>query len=211
MGDRVMRSLEENMESLSRAMAGEAKAEAEQAVAEAKLKADAIRKKGQEQANAVRAEIMARARQDADRLRGQVVATTQMKARTMELDHREKLLDKVFTASRKQIPGVEQWNDYNQIALRLLHEALGQLKAEKTNVRADATTQKFFTDEVLAGLAKEFGTEISLGKPLEKGIGVVVETVDGHLQFDNTLETRLSRLQNSLRSPVYRLLIGEKL
>ena len=48
-------------------MAGEAKAEAEQAVAEAKLKADAIRKKGQEQANGVRAEIMARARQDADR------------------------------------------------------------------------------------------------------------------------------------------------
>ena len=125
MGDRVMRSLEENMESLSRAMASEAKAEAEQAVAEARVKADAIRKKGQEQAEAVRSEVMLRAHQDADRLRGQVIATTQMKARTMELDHREKLLDKVFGDSRKQLPSVQQWTDYNQIALRLLHEALG--------------------------------------------------------------------------------------
>jgi len=199
------------MESLSRAMDGEAKVEAEQAVAEARVKADAIRKKGQEQAEAVRSEILLRARQDADRLRGQVVATTQMKARTMELEHREKLLDKVFTASRKQIPSVQQWTDYNQIALRLLHEALGQLKAKKVTVRADAVTQKFYTQEVLASLSKEFKAEIALGKPLENGTGVVVETSDGHLQFDNTLENRLGRLQNNLRSPVYRLLTGEKL
>ena len=199
------------MESLSRAMANEAKTEADQAVAEAKLKAEAIRKKGQEQAAAERAEILGRARQDADRLRGQVLATTQMKARTLELEHREKLLNNVFAASRKQIPSVQQWTDYPQIALRLLHEALGQLKAAKVTVRADAATQKFYTEAVLAGLAKEFGAAISLGKPLEKGIGVVVETEDGHLHFDNTLETRLGRLQNNLRSPVYRLLIGETL
>jgi vacuolar-type H+-ATPase subunit E/Vma4 len=211
MGDSVMRSLEENMESLSKAMIGEAKAEAEQAVTEAKARADAIRKKGQDQAEAVRAEILGRARQDADRLRGQVVATTQMKARTTELDHREKLLNGVFAASRKKIPGVQEWTDYNQIALRLLHEALGQLKATKVTVRADKVTQQAYTDAVLAGLAKEFGAEISLGAVLEKGTGVVVETADGHLQFDNTLETRLGRLQNTLRSPVFRLLIGEQL
>lgn len=192
-------------------MANEAKAEAEQAVAEAKLKAEAIRKKGQEQAAAEKADILGRARQDAERLRGQVLATTQMKARTTELEHREMLLNNVFAASRKQISSVQQWTDYPQIALRLLHEALSQLKAAKVTVRADAVTQKLYTDTVLAGLAQEFGSKISLGKPLEKGTGVIVETEDGHLQFDNTLETRLGRLQNNLRSPVYRLLIGEKL
>jgi vacuolar-type H+-ATPase subunit E/Vma4 len=199
------------MESLSRAMIGEAKAEAEQAVTEAKARADAIRKKGQEQAEAQRAEILGRARQDAERLRGQVMATTQMKARTTELDHREILLNNVFATSRKQISSVQQWTDYNQIALRLLREALGQIKSPKVTVRADGTTQKNYTEAVLADLAKEFGTEISLGAALEKGTGVVVETADGHLQFDNTLETRLNRLQNTLRSPVYRLLIGETL
>jgi vacuolar-type H+-ATPase subunit E/Vma4 len=117
----------------------------------------------------------------------------------------------VFAASRKQISGVQQWTDYNQIALRLLREALGQIKSARVTVRADAFTRKIYTEAVLTGLAKEFGTEIGLGPDLEKGTGVVVETADGHLQFDNTLETRLGRLQNTLRSPVYRLLIGETL
>jgi vacuolar-type H+-ATPase subunit E/Vma4 len=38
-----------------------------------------------------------------------------------------------------------------------------------------------------------------------------VETVDGRRQYDNTLEVRLGRMRNSLRSSVYRLLMGESL
>jgi len=38
---------------------------------------------------------------------------------------------------------------------------------------------------------------------------VIVQTPDGHLNFDNTLETRLARMQNPLRADVFRLLTGE--
>jgi vacuolar-type H+-ATPase subunit E/Vma4 len=206
-----MRTIEENIESLSRAMLSEAKAEAEQAQADAKAKADAIQLHAQEQAAVVRAEILERARADADRLGGQVKATSQMKARTIELAHREKLLNEVFSTSRKQLATVQQWADYDQIAQRLLREALNQLKARKLQVRADAATLKFFTDEVVAQISKDLDVQISFGKPLEHGIGVIAATADGHLTYDNTLETRLNRLQNTLRSPVYRLLIGESL
>ena len=50
-----------------------------------------------------------------------------------------------------------------------------------------------------------------MGDVLEEGTGVIVDASDGHLHFDNTLETRLSRLQSSLRSSVYHVLMGEKL
>ena len=204
-----MRSLDENIEALSRAMLSEAKAEADQIMADAQAKADAIRQRAQEQAAAERAEILDKARQEADRLRGQVIATTQMKARTMELEHREKLLDKVFATSRQQLTSVEQRTDYNVIAQRLVREALTQLKSEKVKIKLDARTQNLVSMELLEGISKELKTKVELGKPLEVGTGVVAETADGHLQFDNTLETRLARLQNSLRSPVYQILIGE--
>jgi len=206
-----MRSLEENIESLSRAMISEAKAEADQIRTSAQAKADEIRQRAQQQADTERTEILDRARQEADRLRGQVVATTQMKARTMELEHREKLLDGVFEAARKQLPSIEQWSDYDQIAHKLLEEAIKQLGADKIQVRADEQTQKVMDKLGLEKLSKELETEIILGKPLDQGLGVISETVDGHLQYDNTLETRLGRLQNGLRSPVYRILIGETL
>jgi V/A-type H+/Na+-transporting ATPase subunit E len=206
-----MRSVDENIESLSRAMISEAKSEAEQIRANAQTRADEIRQRAQQQADAVRNEILERARQEADRLRGQVMATTQMKARTMELEHREKLLDDVFAAAHKQLASIEQWTDYNHIAHKLLQEAVQQLRASKVQVRTDEQTQKVLTKQGLEQLSKELSTEIILGKPLSQGLGVVSETVDGHLQYDNTLETRLDRLQNGLRSPVYRILIGESL
>jgi V/A-type H+/Na+-transporting ATPase subunit E len=206
-----MRSSDENIESLSRAMESEAKAEAEQIRTNAQAKADEIRQRAQQQAETVRKEILARAQQEADRLRGQVIATTQMKARTLELEHREKLLDSVFDAARKQLSSIEQWSEYNQIALKLLQESVQQLGAGKVRVRADDLTQKALAKQTLEQLSKDAGVEISLGKPLDQGLGIVSETADGHLQFDNTLETRLDRLQNGLRSPVYRILIGETL
>jgi vacuolar-type H+-ATPase subunit E/Vma4 len=206
-----MRSVEENIEALSRAMLGDAKAEAEQILAEAKAKADAVRQKAEEHAAAERAQILEKANQEADRLRGQVIATTQMKARTMELDHREKLLDKVFTLAHQQLADVVKRSDYNTIARRLVHEALVQLKPVSAKIRADKVTQGFLTKQVLDELSKEFKVNLAFGEPLERGIGVVVETDDGHLQYDNTFETRLSRLQNGLRPPVYRILIGETL
>jgi vacuolar-type H+-ATPase subunit E/Vma4 len=206
-----MRSSDENIESLSRAMEAEAKTEAEQIRKNAQVKADEIRQRARQQAETVRNEILARAQQEADRLRGQVIATTQMKARTLELDHREKLLDGVFDAARKQLSSIEQWSEYNQIALKLLQEAVQQLGASKVQVRADEQTQKALAKQSLEKLSKDLSTEISMGKPLDQGMGIVSETADGHLQFDNTLETRLDRLQNGLRSPVYRILIGETL
>jgi V/A-type H+/Na+-transporting ATPase subunit E len=206
-----MRSSDENIESLSRAMESEAKTEAEQIRTNAQAKADEIRQRARQQAETVRNEILARAQQEADRLHGQVIATTQMKARTLELDHREKLLDGVFDAARKQLSSIEQWSEYNQIALKLLQEAVQQLGASKVQVRADEKTQKALTKQSLEQLSKNLSAEISLGKPLDQGLGIVSETADGHLQFDNTLETRLDRLQNGLRSPVYRILIGETL
>jgi vacuolar-type H+-ATPase subunit E/Vma4 len=49
-----------------------------------------------------------------------------------------------------------------------------------------------------------------MGNPLEEGIGVVVDAADGKLHYDNTLETRLDRLQSTLRASVYKVSMGEK-
>jgi len=206
-----MRSLAENIESLSRAVLSEASAEAELILADARAKADAILQRAQEQAMAECAEIIDRAQLEAARLRGQTVATTQMKARTMELEHREKLLDSVFSSVREQLSSIQLWTDYSQICQRLLREALTQLKTDNVVVRADKKTMTSLTNQVLAETAKQFNVHLTVGEPLVDRIGISLETADGHLQYDNTLETRLSRLQNNLRSPVYHLLIGESL
>lgn len=206
-----MRSVEEGLRALSRCVLSEARAEAKQTLADAQAKADSMRQQAQEQARAEREEILKRAHQDAERIREQAIAAAQLRARTLRLNRREKLLDSVFDAARQRLPSVQQWSDYDQIVRQLIREAVAHLNADVICIRADVQTQKLLTDDVLAELSRELGVQLQLRQTLEQGTGVVAETVDGHRQYDSTLQARLRRRQGELRSPVYRLLMGESL
>jgi vacuolar-type H+-ATPase subunit E/Vma4 len=199
-----MEAKPQDIEMLARAIMVEARVEADQLQAEAKQKADAIRKRAQEEAESEKKAILDRARQDADRLRSQASATAQLKARSGQLEEREKLLDGVFEEARKQLGAVKKRADYNAIAAMLAREALTQLKVTEAEIRADESTQKALK---LDELSKELNGKFSAGSKLEEGTGVVVSASDGKIHYDNTLETRLSRLQGTLRSSVYKVVV----
>jgi vacuolar-type H+-ATPase subunit E/Vma4 len=199
----------QDIEMLSRAILTEVRDEAEQIKAEAKEKAEAIRKRAQEQAERERKAILDRAREDAERLRGQGAATAQLKARSLQLTNREQLLDRVFQTAREKLSEIQKRSDYDEIAALLLREALVQLRVNKANIRADKTTQGILEKKALREISKELNGQFSSADPLEEGIGVVVDAADGRLNYDNTLETRLNRLEGTLRSAVYKMLIGE--
>ena len=95
-----MKTEVEDIEMLERAILTEARDAAEQIKAEAGQKAEAIRKRAQERAEQERKAILDQAKQEVDRLRGQAVATAQLKSRSLELAHREKLLEGVFKIGR---------------------------------------------------------------------------------------------------------------
>jgi vacuolar-type H+-ATPase subunit E/Vma4 len=202
-----MESKAQDIEMLERAIMVEAREEADQLLAEAKEKADAIRKRAQAEADAERKAILDRAKQDADRLRSQASATAQLKSRSTQLEAREKVLDSVFEEVKKQLGAVKKRPDYNAIVSMLAREALTQLKVTEAVVSADEATQKALK---LDELSKELNGKFSFGSKLEEGTGIVVSAAGGKVYYDNTLETRLSRLQGTLRSSVYKVLMGEK-
>jgi len=201
-----MKSESEDIELLARAIMAEANDEATHLLTEAKVKAEAIRKRAQEQAESERKEILDRAKQDAERLRSQTTATAQLKSRSLQLDEREKLLDGVFAEVKKRLATIKTRADYGAIASMLAREALTQLKVNQAEIRADEATRKALN---LGELSKELDGQFTLSDPLEEGTGVMVSAASGKLNYDNTLETRLSRLQGTLRSAVYKVLMGE--
>lgn len=205
-----MKPEDETIDTLARAILRDAHDEAGRIQVEGQARAEEVRRKAQAEAESIRKEILDRARQEADRLRSQVVASAQLKARTLQLEHREKLLERVFKASRERLAGIQKRADYPQIAAFLLREAVQQLNAKEAEMRADATTQKVLNAE-MKSLTKELDLKLEVKDTLEEGVGVIVDASGGHLHYDNTLETRLERMKSSLRSPVYQVLMGEKL
>ena len=202
-----MKTEENDIEMLAQAIMLEARDEAEQLQVEAKEKADAIRKRAQAEAEAERKVILDRAKQEADRLKSQASATAQLKSRSTQLEQREKILDGVFEEVKKQLDAVKKRPDYAAIVAMLVSEALTQLKVTEAEISADESTQKVLK---LDEISKELKGKFSLSSKLEEGTGVVISAASGRINYDNTLETRLSRLQNTLRSSVYKVLMGEK-
>jgi vacuolar-type H+-ATPase subunit E/Vma4 len=205
-----MRSEEENLQALSRAVQESAHNDAERILAEAGTKAEEIRRRGREQAAAQRKEILDRAAREAERLRSQALAAARMKARTMMLERRERLLARVFTEAEQRIPSIPERPEYGSIVRRLVREASDRLSSDAVRIRADERTRKLFTDAWLESISKETAVGMQPGPALAEGTGVIVETADGHRQYNNTLETRLDRMRNRLRSAAFRLLEGKE-
>jgi V/A-type H+-transporting ATPase subunit E len=206
-----MAPIEGSMDTLSQAVMSEAQAEADKVLAEARARADAILQEAQLQAEAERKQILERASLEADRTRRQAIATAQIKARTIQLEQREKMLDRVFDTARQGLSNLQQWSDYDRIARQLLEEAIKRLGADKIFILADQATLQCLTSEVLGEVSKKMNVQLQVKEPIKQGIGVIVEAEDGRRRYDNTLETRLSRMQDSLRAPVYHILMGETL
>ncbi len=204
-----MVTVDGNVQELTLAIVGEARAEADELRNQAQTKADGIRKRATSDADRERQAILLKATEEAERLRAQGLATARLRARSLQLEHREKLLNKVFTAVAERLPAVPERKDYDTIARGLAREALSQLHAPKVQLLADAATRRVLTSAVIDKIAKELEVDVSLGDVLPRGLGVVAQTDDQHLQFDNTLETRLARLKSALRAPVYDILVGD--
>jgi len=84
------------------------------------------------------------------------------------------------------------------------------LRVNKAEIRADKVTQSVLEKKALGEISKELNGQFTMADTLEEGTGVVVNAADGKLHYDNTLETRLNRLQSTLRSSVNKILLGEK-
>ena len=206
-----MVTTEQSIQGLARAVMTEAQAQAEQTLTDARARAEAIQQQAQARTEKMRESILQQAQQQAALIRSQAMASAQLEAKRLQMERREALLNRVFETARQRLTAVQGWTTYPDVVQQLVREGATQLNAEAILVHADQRTMDLLPDTVMQSLSQALGIELQRGNLLERGIGVIVETIDGHRQFDNTLEARLNRWQDTLRTPVYHLLMGESL
>jgi vacuolar-type H+-ATPase subunit E/Vma4 len=198
-----------DIRSLETVITAEARQDAAKATAEAQSRIESIERQALERAEVQRKAILQQAREKAETLQGQAVTSAQLEAQALKLDRREALLARAMSEARHGLAAVTDWPDYEQIVRRLIREGARVLGAKSLVILADEKTRRVLNTDVMAGLEQDLAVQLELGEPLARGTGVVLVAADGHRRYDNTLETRLSRMQAALRTPVYHILMGE--
>jgi V/A-type H+-transporting ATPase subunit E len=200
---------QDKVQVLQRAIMEIAQQEAQAILDEARAKADSIRKQAQDKAAAESQHIREEAQQTVERLLDQARAKAQLEAQMLKLQRREKVLRHAFDKARQRLATIPQRPDYADIVRRLIGEAVATMGDEAFVIQADAATNRVLDSAFLEDLMRQLNVHLEQGDELEEGTGIVLITPDGHRRFDNTLETRLTRVQDTVRTTVFHILAGD--
>lgn len=206
----MLKSIDERFEDLSRAILEEAQADAEMLRSVAKLKVNVDIEAGQKKAEKIRTEILENAKLEAEQLKEERLAEVSVKAKIDWLEKREKLLEAVFLEVRSRFNNLIESNEYTQALRSLIWDAISQLQSDQVWLHFDSASRRIIDDKTLSELSENLDVEIHIDDDLVDGIGVIAQDAQGHRLFDNTLETRLRRKMENLRSEVYKVLMGEE-
>lgn len=203
----------------------EAKADKEisEILLKAQAEADKIRKAAQEKAEREAERILSNGRRVAS-LEGQrIIAETRIDVRRKKMDAQEEAIAASFEEAKKALEELAEKGKrdnlvYKDIMFDLIASASEVVAGNKLELVFNQRDSKIFNKEVLREASelvkKRTGRDISLAladETIQYLGGVVVRDMEKQVEVDNTLETRLNRLKESIRVDVAKILFGDRL
>jgi len=205
-----MNAIGTNIQNLSHAVLRNAQMDAKKILIEAEEKVFEIKQLARQERETEYQQFIDAARKDSNTIKNKNIASAQAQAQMNWLVRRESLIDQVFEKSTALLPQVSERSDYAKIIENLIQEAVFQLNEAKARIHLDEKADQLISDALIKRLSEESKVLIERGKILKTELGVIAVTLDGHRQYDNTLQARLRRQQSNLRMAVFKILMGER-
>jgi vacuolar-type H+-ATPase subunit E/Vma4 len=137
-----------------------------------------------------------------------VLAVAATESQQMWLRAREDLLDAAVHRVQVQLDEFRAIPEAGRILGRLLEEAVGALPPAPLRVRAPQGYAQLLDEEALTRICRDHCT-LQFDVDAVPGGGVIVETIDGRLRFDNSFGERLRRKRHEVRRLLGQILISE--
>jgi vacuolar-type H+-ATPase subunit E/Vma4 len=192
--------------SLAALIREQAASEAEAVLAQAREKAGRLSAEAEAEAQTVLAAAQAVGAARGQRQSAKVLAMAEADGQRQWLWAREELISRVLQRARTRLRSLPEIEAAAAVA-RLLSEALEVMP--RTGIRVVAPeAYAGFLEEVLSHESHQ--VQMVLQKESLQAGGIVVETADGRLCFDNSFEARIQRQLDDLRRLIVRVLFPDQ-
>ena len=141
--------------------------------------------------------IVADGRKEADKLEKQIVGSSDIEARNKQLLALEDAVDRVFTQALEQISNSDRNGDYANLIKSLLDESTKVLGTSEVIVFTNSKDR----DVVQSTLGNFAGSELS-SETIDCIGGVKIQSKDGAMKFDNTIDAKIDRLKPLIRKEI---------
>lgn len=141
--------------------------------------------------------ILADGKKEADKIEKQIMGSSDIKARNKHLMALEDAVDKVFTQALDQIANTDRSGGYSDLIKSLLDESTKILGTTEVIVFTNSKDK----DAVQSVLPNYPGSELS-PETIDCLGGVKIQSRDGTMTFDNTIDARIERLKPLIRKEI---------
>ena len=141
--------------------------------------------------------IISDGKKEADKIEKQIVGGSDIESRNKQLLALEAAVDRVFTTALEQITNSDRNSDYAILIKSLLEESTKILGTTDVKVFTNAKDK----DVVQSSLSNFSGSELS-SQTIDCIGGVKIESKDGAMKFDNTIDAKIERLKPLIRKEI---------
>jgi V/A-type H+-transporting ATPase subunit E len=141
--------------------------------------------------------IISDGKKEADKIEKQIVGGSDIEARNKQLLALEVSVNRVFTTALEQIAKSDRNGDYANLIKSLLDESTKILGTTEVKVFTNSKDK----DVVQSSLSSFPGSELS-SETIDCLGGVKIQSKDGDMKFDNTIDARIERLKPLIRKEI---------
>jgi V/A-type H+-transporting ATPase subunit E len=189
---------------------GDVQKEAEAIIASAENEAKETLRVAKEKADQMFAALLGEANQKSDSEKRKIASVTEVELRNQLLASKEALVDEAFTKATQALKAYVQTDEYPAHLLKLLTSIAQRMEQPVLIVEVNAKDQAILTPDALKKAGKTAKTELRLSDQTPNILGGCrVQTEDGKIVYDGTLDNRLQELKPELRAQIAKSLFGE--
>jgi V/A-type H+-transporting ATPase subunit E len=141
--------------------------------------------------------IISDGKKEADKIEKQIIGGSDIEARNKQLLALEDAVSRVFTKALDQISNSDRNGDYANLIKSLLDESTTVLGTSEVIVFTNSKDR----DVVQSALSNFAGSELS-SETIDCIGGVKIQSKDGAMKFDNTIDAKIDRLKPLIRKEI---------
>lgn len=203
-------SIKNGISAIAKDVVGDVQKEAEAIILVAENEAKATLKTAKEQADQNYRATITQAKAKAEAEKRKIASVTEVEMRNRLLQIKEDLVDVAFEKALVELKNFVQTEDYHNYLLKTIQNAAQRMGQKDLVVQVNAKDKGWLTADTLKRLSKKLHCELRLSDKTEDYLGgCIIQTEDGKIIYDATLDNRLQELKPVLRIELSKTLFGE--
>jgi V/A-type H+-transporting ATPase subunit E len=203
-------SVKNGVSAIAKDVIGDVQKAAEAIILAAENEAKATLKGAKEHADQDYRATIAQAKAKAEAEKRKIASVTEVEMRNRLLQTKEDLVDVAFEKALVELKTFVETEDYHNYLLKVIEDAAQRIGQKDLIVQVNAKDKDWLTPDTLKRLSKKLHCELRLSDETEDYLGgCIIQTEDGKIIYDVTLDNRLKELKPTLRVEIAKTLFGE--